>query len=157
MMKTLQHTAEQCNSLQNAHNLQWLGSPWHSWWKHVNTLQHAATRWNTLQHTQPSMTMWLLTLLIMHTLQHTATCCNTLQQATFIGKAVVGTHDANTATRCKTLPNAATHCNTMHIAATRCNLQWLSGPWHSWWEQSKCRIITESDSRRKIPPYPLWV
>ena len=80
------------------------------------TLQHDATRCNTLQHAWQCLSRTLfivLTLLwggshlptLQHT-QHTATLCYTLQHA---------------ATRCNPLQHAATRCNTLQYTATHCN------------------------------------
>ena len=72
-----------------------------------NTLQHAATRCNTLQ-----LCIWFETCFVNHdvidnrALQHTATHCNSLQ---------------HTATHCNTLQHTATHCNTLQHTATHCN------------------------------------
>ena len=69
---------------------------------HCNTLQHAATRCNTLhgffqlQHVSKSKR-------VCNTLQHSATSCNTLQHP---------------ATPYNTLQHPATCCNTLHHPAT---------------------------------------
>ena len=60
-----------------------------------NTLQHAATQWNTLQYTATHC----------NTVEHTATQWNTLQS---MGWGGLSAHAA-----CDKLQHTATHCNTL--------------------------------------------
>ena len=73
---------------------------------HCNTLQHIATRCNTLLHAGTHCNTLQQTATRHNTLQHAATHCNTLQ---------------HTATRCNTLLHAATRSNTLQHIATHCN------------------------------------
>ena len=157
-LRTLQHTATHCNALQHtvwilsrAENLVAPLSTNHASTSHVgrtrtlslsqtnyswkgthhNTLQHTATRCNTLQNwsrwTNPNSILVTNKLFMKrHTncstakqnkaLQHTTTYCNTLQH-TIIYRDTL----QRTATHCNTLQRTATHCNTLQHSAARCN------------------------------------
>jgi len=77
---------------------------------HCSTLQQAATRCNTLQHTATHQIIGEALEIRKHH-DHTATHGNTLQHIT----TRCNTH---TATRCNNLQHTTTHCNTLQHAAT---------------------------------------
>jgi len=104
---------------------------------HCNTLQHAATHYNTLQipwstlqqpATQPvAVTATHCTATHCTTLQHNAIHYDTLQHSQFRGSRISGhsnglkrTIKYNT-THYITLHHTATHCNTLQHTATHCN------------------------------------
>ena len=88
-----------------------------------NTLQHAATRCNTLQHNNYMHRRWrkCCALWIRHkrrcrdctTLLHTATHCNTLQHAATLWLHASPTTHQRRCRDCNTLQHTATRCNTM--------------------------------------------
>jgi len=92
------------------------------WETHCNTLQHTARHWgthcNTLQHTAAHWETHC------NTLQHTAARCSALQHAAAHCNTMQHTLQ-RTATHCNMLRHAATHCNThgnaLHHTATHCN------------------------------------
>jgi len=86
----------------------------------LSCVQHAATRWTTLQHTSYALCVLCVTRCNM--LQHAAIYCKTLQHtATHIACLVL------CATRCNTLQHAATRCNTPHetTLSLACTLQYI--------------------------------
>ena len=98
---------------------------------HYNTLQHAATRCNSLQHTMHiescDCTLQHVvthcntlqhTAARCHTLQNTATHCNPLRHTIHIAPCVVSLH---TTTHCHTLQHPATPCSPLQHAASHCN------------------------------------
>ena len=77
----------------------------HNTLEYCNAVQHAVTRYNTMQRTA-THTKSRLAAPHCATLQHAAARCNTLQ---------------HTATRSNTQQHAATHCTTLQHTATHCN------------------------------------
>ena len=113
----LQHTRTHCNELQFSHN---------------NTLQHAATYWNTLEHAATHCTTIRLSRSI--TLQCTATQCNTLHHTVThcdshccTPQHIVALVQHLTTTQCHALQHSsslqhiATRFNTLSRTVTHCN------------------------------------
>jgi len=105
------------------------------------TLQHAATRGNTLQHTATHCSAYIHTHAV-HVRQHTATHCNVLQCVAVCSLQCVAvcwsvlfifcdtyvlshTSSALVVTYCTTLQHIAAHCNTLQCVAV-CSWQCCS-------------------------------
>jgi len=116
--KTLQHTATtHCNNTLQQHTAPHCNEPSilplaqpprqvEKQDKRCNTLQHAATHCNTLQHTHSN------------TLQHAATHCNTLQHT----HSNTLQHTATSPGCCRVLQCVAVCCSVLHCVAACCSV-----------------------------------